>query len=149
MKQTRLKSKDVARDVGIELTKKDQCILKEKNNTKIISINNIPSFFYYQEKLVPTLQYLQKNVVLKKITIDMGAIKFVINGADIMRPGVTDVEDDIQPHEPIVIVDQTHEKPLSVGIALFSSDEIMDQKQGKVIKNIHYIGDDIWKFNDI
>jgi len=43
-----------------------------------------------------------------------------------------------------VIIDVNNKKPLAVGIALFSSSDMKIQKGGRVIKNIHYVGDEIW-----
>jgi PUA domain protein len=95
--------------------------------------------------VVPTLQFLQSDLVLKKITVDMGAIKFVVNGADIMRPGIVAIEDGIAKDDFIVVIDEQNGKALAVGIALLGTEEIRSSTSGKVIRNIHYVGDDIWK----
>ena len=114
---------------------------------RILLINKEPAFIYYQDKLVPTLHYLQHNSLLKKITIDMGAVKFMVNGADVMRPGIVDIEADFQKDDVVVIVDANHKKPLAVGMALCNSKEMQALKTGKVIKNIHYVGDKIWELS--
>ena len=147
MKRTRLRSKDLNQELEIykvEISKKDQAELVE-DKFKIILVNKKPAFFYYQEKIVPTLKYLQENIILKKITVDMGAVKFVVNGADIMRPGIIEIEAGIAKEEFIVVIDKNNHKPLAVGIALFSSEEMKGMTSGKVIKNIHYVGDELWK----
>ena len=144
MKRTRLKSKELNRTLGLELSKKDQVELVE-DEFKIYCINGIPSFFHYKDKVVPTLKYLQNHDALPKITVDMGAIKFVINGADIMRPGITKIDEGIDKDEFIVIVDETHGKPLAVGIALLNSGDMKKSASGKVIKNIHFVADELWK----
>jgi PUA-domain protein len=146
MKQKPLKAKEVTKLIpGLELSKKDNVVLMEDENRKIITVNKEPYLFYYEDKLVPTLKLLQTKDLLKKITVDMGAIKFVVNGADIMRPGITKIQEGIEKDEFIVIVDETHQKPLAVGIALLSAEEMEKATSGKVIKNIHYVGDDLWK----
>ncbi|MDP3989934.1 MAG: RNA-binding protein [archaeon] len=145
MKLKQLRSKDVNKELepfNISLNKKDSVQLREDG---IILVNNKPQFFYYEQKIVPTLHLLQERIVLPTITVDMGAIKFVINGADIMRPGITEISEGIKKDDFIVIIDQNNHKPLAVGIALLETDEIKSAKSGKVIKNIHYIGDWIWK----
>ena len=45
----------------------------------------------------------------------------------------------------VVIVDEKNKKPLSVGKMLFTGEEVSLMKTGKVIKNIHWIGDDLLK----
>ncbi len=76
----------------------------------------------------------------------MGAVKFVVNGADIMRPGIVEIAD-VNEGEYVVIVDENNRKALAVGIALYSGEEMKQKDGGKVIKNIHYVGDELW--NDI
>ena len=147
MKRKQLRSKEVNKELeqyNITLTKKDQVELIE-NEHKIIFINKRPSFFYHNEKPVPTLKYLQEYNILKMITVDMGAIKFVVNGADIMRPGIVEIAEGIAKDDFVVIVDVTNKKPLAVGIALFDAMEMQGMDSGKVVKNIHYVGDDLWK----
>jgi len=150
MKRIQLKSKDLKDNLApynIEISKKDIIERIEDDNYKIILINKQPTFFYYDQTLLPTLQFLQqKPNLLKQITVDMGAIKFIINGADIMRPGITAIEEGIEQEQAIVIIDQQNKKPLAVGIALVSSSDMQQATSGKVIKNIHYVGDALWKF---
>lgn len=157
----------------IEINKKDQAELIE-DKYKIIFINKKPAFFYYaqksndfsgiskceekkpsrsdafshfvdKDKAVPTLRYLLEHEILKKITVDMGAVKFVVNGADVMRPGIVEIEDGIAKDEFVAVIDKNNKKPLAVGIALFSGEEMKAMTSGKVIKNIHYVGDELWK----
>ena len=45
----------------------------------------------------------------------------------------------------MVIRDVTHGKGLAVGVANKSSQEIEMSKTGKVIKNLHYVGDKLWE----
>lgn len=125
---------------GFEINKKDRV---EKND-EIIIINNEPCFFYYEEKPIPTLKLDMRKNLLKKITVDMGAIKFVTNGADIMRPGIVNIEDGIEKDDIITIIDINNKKQLSVGKALLNSQEMKNETKGRVIQNLHYVGDNIW-----
>ena len=150
MKIIRLSFKELNEKIkqyNLEFSKKDILEVKQENDVRVIFINQQPIFFYYQDKVVPTLRYLQHHSLLKKITIDMGAVKFIVNGADVMRPGIVEIEDTINNEEFIVIIDTNHKKPLAVGIALYNSEEMQSLKTGKVIKNIHYVGDEIWKIS--
>ncbi len=128
---------------NIPVSKKDQLELRHE---KVVCINHQSAFFYHENKLVPTLSYLLKHpTLLRKIVVDMGAVKFVVGGADIMRPGIVEIESEISIGDFVVVVDVNNKKPLAVGIALFSSSEMRELKTGKVVKNIHYVGDDVWK----
>lgn len=112
----------------------------------VIIVSGEPSFFYKDEKLLPTLRLCQKNCPLKKVTVDMGAIKFITNGADVMRPGITLVEEGISKGEIICVIDEINKKPIALCESLFSSEELMAQTSGKVLKSIHYVGDSLWNF---
>ena len=80
---------------------------------------------------------------LPKVAVDMGAIRFVCNGADVMAPGINEMgafaEGDL-----VVIRDMNHGKALAIGVANKSSVDIEASKKGKVIKNLHYVGDKLW-----
>ncbi|HIH39486.1 TPA: DUF1947 domain-containing protein [Candidatus Woesearchaeota archaeon] len=126
----------------VDLFKKGD-IIQLNTDTKSILVNKELYFFSYEDRYVPTLKLLQKINFLKKVTVDMGAVKFVVDGADIMRPGIVDVEE-FNADDFVSVVDVNNKKPLAVGIALFNSKEIEAYKTGRVIKNIHYVGDEIW-----
>ncbi|MBN1502580.1 DUF1947 domain-containing protein [Candidatus Woesearchaeota archaeon] len=106
--------------------------------------NDEPVFFIQNNKLIPTLKLILKNNFLKNITVDMGAVKFVVNGADIMRPGIVQMDEDIEEGEVICVIDTTHSKPLAIGIALFSGRDMQKMSSGKAVKNMHWVGDKIW-----
>ena len=41
-------------------------------------------------------------------------------------------------------VDETHNKPLAIGISLITGPEMVENDEGKAIKSIHHVGDEIW-----
>ena len=93
------------------------------------------------------LPHLAEIEILKKfpaITVDMGAIKFVCKGANIMRPGITKL-DDFNDGEIICVVEESNNKFLSVGIAKMSSDKANSTKTGMVLNHLHYISDKFWE----
>ena len=128
------------------LGKKDKVETFEDGKKKLVLLNDGPVFFYHEGKLVPCLKLLLKNDFLKKVTVDMGAVKFVAGGADIMRPGITAVEDGINEGDAVSIIDEKNSKELAVGITMFSGEELMCMDSGKVIKTVHFVGDKVWDF---
>ena len=96
-------------------------------------------------RLIPFLTALIDGVIkLPKVVVDMGAVKHIVNGADVMAPGIVRIEGDFAKDDVVVVVDEKHGKPLCIGIALLSKAEIEGMSKGKVIKNLHYVGDKIW-----
>lgn len=114
----------------------------------VLFINGTLSYIQIDGQWVPSLKLLLLHQhVLPKVTVDMGAVRFVTRGADTMRPGITQLEE--FPKDAIVqIIDETHGKPLAIGRAMMSSDEMRAQDSGRVIKAIHYIGDDWWNYQE-
>ena len=99
------------------------------------------------EKPFPTLKAALANEIHgKKVTVDMGAIRFVSNGADIMSPGIVAADENINPGDIVLIIDETHGKPLAIGISLITGEEMVENDSGKAIETKHYVGDDIWNF---
>ncbi len=125
---------------GRELVdKKDKVELDED----LILVNEELRFFLYENHPVPVLRMLLTDNFLKQIVVDMGAVRFVASGADIMRPGIKEIptfgEGDV-----VSVVDINNRRPLAVGIAMFDSVKMDAMATGKVIRNIHHVGDRIW-----
>ncbi len=110
---------------------------------RIISVETGPVLMLHEGRPIPLLAAVE-NVKLKKVVVDMGAVPFVTKGADIMAPGIVAANEKIEAGEIILIVDERHGKPLAIGRALVRGAEIKGPK-GKVVKNLHHVGDDIWK----
>jgi len=93
------------------------------------------------------LPFLSETVTLEKfpnVMVDMGAVKFMCKGANVMRPGIkkfTEFEKD----GIVCIVEESKHKFLAVGKALVSSSELENMDKGEVVKNLHYISDKFWE----
>ncbi len=93
------------------------------------------------------LPFLSETKILEKfpnVEVDMGAVKFMCKGANLMRPGIkkfTEFEKD----KLVCIVEETHHKFLAVGKSVVSSVELENMEKGEVIQNLHYISDKFWE----
>lgn len=81
------------------------------------------------------------------VTVDMGAVKFVYNGADVMAPGIVDADATIAVGDFVWIRDERNLRPLAVGEALMTGAEMRVAKKGKSVRSIHHVGDDLWKMD--
>lgn len=79
------------------------------------------------------------------VTVDAGAVEFVTNGADIMRPGVVEADDGIEEGDLVVVVEENHGKPLAVGRALTRGDDMLGD-EGRVVESVYHVGDELWEF---
>ena len=77
------------------------------------------------------------------VVVDSGAVRFVVNGADIMKPGIVSADPEIAVGDLVVIVEERHNKPLAIGRALVAGTEM--KGEGKAVKSLHHVGDVIWK----
>ena len=112
----------------------------------LLLVNGEPHILLIEDKPFPTLKAaLSIELKSKKVVVDMGAVKFIVNGADVMSPGIVNVSDNLKKDDIVVIVDEKHHNPLSIGIALIDGEDMIKNNDGKAIKNIHYIGDPIWE----
>ncbi len=91
------------------------------------------------------LEYVPHN---RFVTVDMGAVKFVYNGADVMAPGVVDADPAISEGDLAWVRDERNLQPLAVGVALMSGKEMVSENKGKALKSLHHVGDAIWKIDE-
>jgi PUA-domain protein len=80
------------------------------------------------------------------VTVDAGAVQFVSDGADVMRPGIVDADEVIDPGDLIVVVEETHGKALAVGRSLEPGVDLPGDS-GKVVESVHHVGDDLYEFS--
>lgn len=79
------------------------------------------------------------------VVVDAGAVSFVSDGADVMRPGIVEADEAIAPDEYVLIAEETHRKVLAVGRARVAGGEMLGE-QGKVVDSIHHVGDEWYTF---
>jgi PUA domain protein len=119
--------------------------VNETETAEIFIIDGKPLLARFDGALFPTLAFEKIFPFLPKIVVDMGAVPYVCKGSDVMAPGVVSVEGDFKENDLLLIVDERHRKPLMIGVALFNSQTVKNMKHGKIVKNVHYVGDNLWE----
>ncbi len=112
---------------------------------EIFMIDNKPALIRFEGVLMPALTFEDLINSLPKVIVDMGAIPHVCNGADIMAPGIVKVEGEFREGSLIAVLDEKYRKSIAVAKALVGSEEIKRLRHGKVLKNLHYVGDVFWE----
>jgi PUA-domain protein len=82
------------------------------------------------------------------VTVDMGAVRFVANGADVMGPGIVDVDGSISDGDLVWVRDERNLRPLAIGRALMPASEMAVKPKGKAISSLHYVGDKLWALDE-
>lgn len=134
----------MAQQWHIELPRSKTLVLHEiDDNTSLITGDSITSI-QIGEAYLPFLSEAGLLEKFPKAIVDAGAIKFVCNGANVMRPGIKKFTE-FQKDDIICVVEEVHNKFLAVGKALVSSQEMSTITKGEVVKNLHYISDRYWE----
>ena len=116
-----------------EITEDAQMIMGQ--GLKILKIN---------DEYLPFLSETQMLEKFPHVTVDMGAVKFMCKGANVMRPGIK-THNEFEKDKIVCIVEESQHKFLAVGKSLVSSAELEKMEKGEVIKNMHYISDKFWE----
>lgn len=144
-------SKSLKRNFTTEFTEfiagqkifKGQVIIKKQQVNIFYSKANEPFLFELDGDIIPTLQTIRIFPdLLPKITVDTGAVKFMINGADLFRPGIVKFEE-FQKGQVVTVVNE-QQAAMCLGISLFNSQSLPEK--GKVTRTIHHLNDAIWTF---
>jgi PUA domain protein len=81
----------------------------------------------------------------RTVTVDAGAISFVSDGADVMRPGIVEADEAVGAGDLVTIEEDNHGKVLAIGRARTDGDDMVGP-EGKVVDSIHHVGDDLYEF---
>ncbi len=116
----------------------------EGPNIRVFYLEGKPFLAATRDGLIPTLFFDKALFLLPRITVNMGAVPYVCNGADVLAPGIVKVEGAFAVGDLLLVVDERHGKPLAVVSALVDSQAARGMKHGKVARNMHYVGDALW-----
>jgi PUA domain protein len=121
-------------------------VLEADIEKMLILVNGRLLVFETEEGYFPTVRgALLLDNTKRFVTVDKGAIPYVTNGADVMRPGVVGYDPELKEGDYVVVTEETYGKPLAIGKALWNGKEYASKKEGKCVKNIHYVGDELWE----
>ena len=96
------------------------------------------------EDIMPFLDDVSMLEKFPNVMVDMGAVKFICKGANVMRPGITKFSS-FEKGQIVCVVEESQHKFLAVGKAEMSSEQMEETDKGMAVKNIHYISDDYWE----
>jgi len=139
--------KDLVSTFGEELSYLEDKTLEKitLEEYAVILVDGKPLLFEIEGHLFPTVRgALEMELQKRVVTVDKGAIRFVSNGADIMAPGVVAADPEIKEEDLVIIVEETHQKPLAIGKAIMGGSEMVEATSGKAIKSITHVGDKLW-----
>ncbi|MDG5777226.1 RNA-binding protein [Haloarculaceae archaeon H-GB2-1] len=137
----------LADNLGVELDADSfEKVEFEDSDWDVVLVDGDPLVLYVDDEPFLTVQGAnayppEKHVV----TVDAGAISFVSDGADVMRPGIVEADVDISSDDLVAINEEGHGKFLAIGRAKTAGDDMVGDS-GKVVESIHHVGDDLFEF---
>ncbi|NLV05479.1 RNA-binding protein [Haloarcula rubripromontorii] len=138
----------LSENLGVELDADSfEKVEFDDSDWDVVLVDGDPLVLYLDGEPFLTVQGANQHPPEKHVvTVDAGAVSFVSDGADIMRPGITVADDDISEGDLVVINEESHGKFLAVGRAQVDGDDMVGDS-GKVVKSLHHVGDDLFEFS--
>jgi PUA domain protein len=99
------------------------------------------------EEIFPYLGSLATLALFPQAIVDEGAIRFLLNGADVMRPGIRKFDEWGPAGKMIVVREEKKGRAIAVGPSLVASSEAKGMTKGGCIKNLHHVGDRYWNLH--
>ncbi|MFC4550689.1 MULTISPECIES: RNA-binding protein [Halorussus] len=133
--------------LGVELDADTYELVElEDSEFDLVLVNGDPAVLYVDDEPFLTVSgandYSPQTHV---VTVDAGAVSFVSDGADVMRPGITEADEDIEAGDLVAIAEESHGKVLAIGRAKTSGDDMVGS-EGKVVESLHHVGDELYQF---
>ena len=152
--KTNLMSKTETSDVLNQVSKKWNREIPKIKNIKVHYIDDTSQILVgvdfkvlrLENEFIPFLTESKLLESFPNVMVDMGAVKFMCNGANVMRPGIKS-HTEFSKDEIVCIVEESQQKFLAVGKSLVHSSEMKEMSKGEVVKNLHYISDKYWEIN--
>jgi len=115
---------------------------KEKKE-KYYFVNDILAFI--GDELIPTLCAITKlNLQLPYVVVDEGAVKAIVNGADLFVPGIVEYHCECK-KDDIILVKTKTAIPVAVMKVILDKNTAIESRKGKFAINLHHMGDKIWQ----
>jgi PUA domain protein len=137
----------LADQLGVELDADTYELVElEDSGFDVVLVNGDLDVLYLDDEPFLTVRGANAHPPERRVvTVDSGAVSFVSDGADVMRPGIVEADEIIDPGDLVAIAEENHSKVLGIGRAKTTGDDMVGDS-GKVVESIHHVGDDLYEF---
>ncbi len=138
----------IAEGLGVEIDGDTYELVELKDSAfDLVLVDGEPSVLYIDDEPFLTVRGANRlDPEAHVVTVDSGAISFVSDGADVMRPGIVEADAAIEGGDLVAIAEENHSKVLAIGRALVEGSEMVGE-QGKVVESVHHVGDELYEFS--
>ncbi len=128
---------DLPRSAQVELIEPD-------DGVRFLVVDGNYTFVELDGSILPFVGSRELLAKLPSVYIDEGAVKFILKGADVMRPGISRYDEWGDKDRLVVVRDQEKARGLAIGKALVPSSEMAAMSKGVAVKNLQHAGDRVW-----
>ena len=150
--KSNLISKSESSDILKEITNRWKIDIPKTKNLKVHQITDDAQLITGEgfkalkvdDEYIP---FLSETEILEKfphVMVDMGAVRFMCKGANVMRPGIKNFTE-FQKGDIVCIIEESQHKFLAIGKSIVDSTEMDGMEKGEILKNLHYISDKFWE----
>lgn len=139
---------EIERSAGIhlEVPRSAQVeILEPDEETKFVIIDGRFTFVTGGNGYVPYVGSAEAVGLFPSVFIDEGALKYIIKGADVMRPGISKYDEWGEAGKLVVVREDKKGRAAAVGRTGVASSEMAELKKGNCVKNLHHVSDRFWE----
>lgn len=129
-------------DLGLQKSSQATCEEPEEG-VVFVHLNGIV-FVRTKDSYLPFLGSAEAAALFPSATVDEGAIRFLLNGADVMRPGIRKFDDWGGEGKVVLIKEEKKGRAIAIGVSLATSATAASMTKGICFRNIHHVGDRYW-----
>jgi len=131
-------------DLKLNLAKSSQASCEEPSEGIVFTHFDNVVFVQAGGSFFPFLGSQEALSLFPSALVDEGAIKFLLNGADVMRPGVKSYDQWGGAGKTVVVREEKKNRAIVVSRSTLKSEEMTTISKGTCLKNIHHVGDEYW-----
>jgi predicted RNA-binding protein (TIGR00451 family) len=135
--------------VSLNLAKSAQVACTEPEDGAVFMRLDGYEFVNSGETFFPYLGSQETLGLFPAAVVDEGAIRFMLNGADVMRPGIRKLDDWGGAGKLVVIREEKKGRAIAVGTSMVSGSEALTMTKGGCVKNLHHVGDRYWNLHKL
>ena len=133
--------------LALNLPKSAQAHCSEPGEGAVFAVIADFEFVQSGEAYFPYLGSQATLALFPQVFVDEGAIKFLLNGADVMRPGIRKFDDWGPAGKMVVVREEKKGRAIAVGPSEVTSEEVRGMTKGGCIGNVHHLGDKYWNMH--
>jgi PUA domain protein len=129
-------------DLGVPRSSQARCV-EPSEGVVFASLDSLV-FIQLREAFIPFLGSKETVSLFPSVLVDEGAIKYLLNGADVMRPGIKSFDPWGEVGRSVTVKEEKKGRAIAIGKSVVTSEDMPSISKGICLKNVHHVGDVYW-----